>query len=615
MTKATDEPEANDNSIEEAAIDTNSQVDDEAVSEPARLVREIDYTSRANLLLALVLLTILAFVNSLNGRFLYDDVPQIIENQTLGHWDRETLKNVFTHDIWTTFGPQLAKENLDSIYYRPAFTLFLMAGYLVAGNDPESSPLKWHLIVLLLHLVSVFLCFLVLEKSLILSSGMDEKKRRLITAFGAAFFAVHPLQSESVAWISGLVNPLCAIIMFAAFYCYLNYRETKRIGVFVTGVILFSVSALTKESAVMLVPIVIVYELFVLNRDSAWGVKFRRAIIGALPFACVLIAYLALRYAMLGLIVGRPANGNFPDDNSLTLVDNLRTIPALLCYYMKLVLIPFNLSLLYDFGYTRSLGLSGFWLPLIVVIAVVVGLVQACRRIPEAAVAVIWITIPLLPHLNTRAFISEELIHDRYLYVSMMGFGLLAALLLSRMAEITLFRLKSDSLAKLGSLIVAVLCLLTAVQNKHWQDAETMWRQAARNAPNTRRAQFALGLMAEMKGDVQAALQHYDAALQIQPDMIDALNSSGLVLGRARQWKEATRRFERIVELTPDKAIARFNLAFAYAAQGRFAEAMREQSTAISLDPDGPRADEWRNMLAQLEKLSADQSAQPENKN
>jgi tetratricopeptide (TPR) repeat protein len=615
MVNESSELQEQDNPAEEIEIVTDPADDHETASEPETQARNIDYTSRKSLMLVLVLVTVLAFLNSLNGRFTYDDVHQIAENNTLGHWDGKTVKSLFTHDVWATFKPDFGGGKLESIYYRPVFTLFLMAGYTVAGNHPDNSPLKWHLITLLLHLISVLLCLLVLEKSIVNATDIGEKKARMLAAFGAAVFAVHPVQSESVAWISGLVNPLSAITMFATFYYYMEYREKRRIAALVTGIILFAISALTKESSLALVAIIAACELFIFNRDSAWSAKFKYAVTRTLPFACVMIAYLALRYSVLGILAGTPKNGNFPDDQSLTIMDNLLTLPAVLVAYMKLVLVPFNLSLLYDFGYTRSIGFGNFWLPLAVVLIVASGFAWAWKRVPGASIAIVWITIPILPHLNTRAFFSEELFHDRYLYISIAGVGLLVGLVLNYMAERNLLRLQEPDLAKVAALVLTVLCFLTVVQNRHWQSSAAMWQQAAKSAPNTREVQLALGWMAEMKGEAQTALQHYDAALRIQPDMIDALNNSALVLGRTRQWEEATRRFERIVELTPERAIAHYNLAFAYAAQKRFAEAMREQSMAISLDPNGPRSNEWRTMLARLEKLSADQSAPPVNKN
>ncbi len=124
----------------------------------------------------------------------------------------------------------------------------------------------------------------------------------------------------------------------------------------------------------------------------------------------------------------------------------------------------------------------------------------------------------------------------------------------------------------------------------------------AAHAPNSRIAHIGLGLLAESKQDPASALREYEAALKINPDIIDALNNSAFVYARGGDWSEATKNFERIVSLTPDKAPAHFNLSFAYSVQKRYAEALSEQRIAIELDPNGKRADEWRLRLEQLEK-------------
>jgi len=83
------------------------------------------------------------------------------------------------------------------------------------------------------------------------------------------------------------------------------------------------------------------------------------------------------------------------------------------------------------------------------------------------------------------------------------------------------------------------------------------------------------------------------------------MNNAAFVQARLGQWDQASRYFERIVSLTPNKAVAHFNLSFAYAVQKRYEDAAREQGAAIDLDPGGPRANEWRARLAQLEKIIA----------
>jgi tetratricopeptide (TPR) repeat protein len=300
-------------------------------------------------------------------------------------------------------------------------------------------------------------------------------------------------------------------------------------------------------------------------------------------------------------------NANFPDDAFLTLMDNLRTLPLLIVSYAKLIVMPFNLSFEYDVGYVSSLGLTSFWLPLAIVGAIAISLWYCWRKIPESKAGIMWIVLPLLPHLSTRSFVSEEIIHDRYLYLSMFGVGLLATTLLGRIRPLSSLRLPDRALTGAAVALVILLGVITAVQNRSWRNEDELWNRSARLAPNSRIVRIALGVRAERRQDFEVALREYNRALAINGDIIDALNNSALLYARLGRWAEATPRFERIVSLTPDKAMAHFNLSFAYAVGRQLEAAADELRTAIKLDPDGPRVNEWRARLDQLEKSIAAQ--------
>ncbi|MGA9770859.1 MAG: tetratricopeptide repeat protein [Blastocatellia bacterium] len=560
----------------------------------------LDFTSARVIIPALALLALIAFASSISGDFVYDDLSQIRDNPTLGHWDAATITRIFTHDFWASLRPELAGDKLDSLYYRPVFSLFLMIGYEVAGL---SAP-GWHLIAISLHVVVAVVAFYVINLSLCAVGGVEEKERRIMAAFAAAFFVVHPAQAESVSWISGLVGPLSTIFLLGAFYFYLRYRNSKTLWSRLAIILLFGLSVSTKESACAAILIVPAYELLIFKDNLKLGSRLRAAFIHALPFALVVFAYMALRYSVLNVLFGRSLNMNYPDDASLTLADNLRTLPALLLAYAKLVFLPTDSSLIYDFGYVRSLSLTSFWMPLVALLAASLILIRCSQRVPAVRLAVIWMVLPLLPHLNTRAFVSDEIIHDRYLYLSILGAGLLLAVSTIQATKSLRLRLSVKYATGAAVIILLVLSLLTGLQNKRYKTAEALWLDIAAHAPDSRIAHIGLGLLAESKQDPAGALREYEAALKLNPDIIDALNNSAFVYARGGSWPEATRNFERIALLTPDKAGAHFNLSFAYSVQKRYAEALSEQRIAIELDPNGRRADEWRMRLEQLERQS-----------
>jgi protein O-mannosyl-transferase len=548
--------------------------------------------------LLLCLLVILAFANTLYGGFVYDDHRVVLNNPLLGHWDLATLRTIFTHDYWAAYNPALLGGKLDSIYYRPIYHLSHMLVYAIAGKN----PFLWHLISVLLHVGAAITAYFTLDRSLTAVAQLEATSRRWVCVLAAAIFAVHPVQSETVAWVSAMGNSIMAIGFFGAFWCYLNYGSSRRWYWLMGSLTLFMLATLTKETTITLPLVIGAYELFVRRRDSHWFARLQKAIVAVLPFACATLVYFAIRYSVLGVIFGEFTNGNFPDDAALTMADRLRTLPLILLHYVELVFAPFNLSMMYDVGIVRVATLASFWLPLLIILALCsVGFLTA-RRMPEVRLALILIIIPLLPQLNMNSFVSEELLHDRFLYLSMLGVGLLAGLLAHRLAGLQRWRLSGSGVAMIVGVALTFLCATTVAQNRQWMNDESLWHATAVQSPRSRIVRMALGEIAEKRGDLDESLREYEAALQINPDIIDALNNSGFVLARMGRWTEAAGRFERIVALTPDKAVAHFNLSFAYGMLRRYPEALHELDQAIEIAPQDPRAEKWRAQAEQLRR-------------
>jgi tetratricopeptide (TPR) repeat protein len=585
---------------EPAAARKHAQRERRAIARLARL--------KVLLAFALAFLAFGAYYNSLSGELVQDDTPQIAENPMIGNWSLKTIKGAFARDFWANIEPEHARDRIDSVYYRPIFLLALMAGDKLAGSVPKearndaSYVRAWHLIAIALHVLVALLVFIAIDLMLAASTRATGEARTVMSAAATAIFVVHPVQSESVAWISGLVGPLSTLFMVGAFICYLKFRGSKSRLAFAGAIALFTLALFTKEQALVLPVVLLACEYLAFSRMESKKVT---AHIWTLLIAMsgAVGVYLASRYAAIGTFLGRSSNLNFPDDSSLTLGDQLLTAPGLFMQYAKLVVYPADLSFMYPFGYVRNASVAGFWIPLAMTCAVAALLVYGIYRAPAVAVASVWMLIPLLPHFNTRAFVSDEIIHDRYLYGSMIGAGMIAVWLIWQASRLTVVR------ASLMGSLITILLILTIAQNRQWGSKEILWDRAKETAPDSRLVQLALGALAENRRDSAAALAEYEAVLSKHPDVLDALNNAALLGGRAGRWDQAVGRFERIVELTPDKAIAHFNLSFAYSVLGRHEEAATSLRRALVLDPSGERADEWRERLAQLEKIRSEEAA------
>ena len=172
------------------------------------------------LLIAPVSLVFCSFANTLGYGFVYDDRFQIVEAAPyLQDWHKENLARIFDRDIWGFFCQGMSWEGKTRTpYYRPVFALFVMLNYLYAGLN----PFWWHLTAILLHAFATALAYRLLLSSLKRASAVDESEAPWLAMIGAAFFAVHPAQSESVAWLAAYVNALSAIFMLGAMLAYLG---------------------------------------------------------------------------------------------------------------------------------------------------------------------------------------------------------------------------------------------------------------------------------------------------------------------------------------------------------------------------------------------------------
>jgi tetratricopeptide (TPR) repeat protein len=282
----------------------------------------------------------------------------------------------------------------------------------------------------------------------------------------------------------------------------------------------------------------------------------------------------------------------------LTLGERIQTIPSLAASYLRLAFIPAGLSPAYDLGYLREISISAFWLPLATLLVVGVLLFYLSKRHREFRLAVILAAIPLAPHFNVTAFPSGELLHDRYLYLPLVGIGLMVALLIEAIA--LRIKLPFAPVAAVKAGLVVMLLAMTIGQNRIWASNEVLWTYAVKHAPESRVARLWLGSMAEDRQDLETAVSHYNAVLSIHPDVLDALNNSAFAYAHMKRWPEAIRNFERVVSIVPLQAISHFNLSVAYAAARRYPEEARELRAAIELAGDNPQAAEWHSRLEYL---------------
>jgi len=463
-----------------------------------------------NWIVGLILgVTFLAFSNSLSNGFAYDDTTQILGNQFIR--DLKNIPKALVTETWYWRVQQdqdpNKQEKPSTPYYRPIFIIYLMLMWKLFA----ASASGWHVFNLVLHLLASYLVFLVLERF---------TKDRRLAAIASLLFAVHPLRSESVAWISGLTDPLLAVFLISSFYLYVRYREEGQLKLLVGSLALFALAAFTKEPAVALPVFVGAYELFIVNQEQSLRARLKPAIKYSASFLCLSAVYFSARYYALGFALNNNGFKSYP------VYQVLLTIPLVIWKYIGLLLWPVDLSLFHATYMVKSPVDLRFILPFLGLIGLAFGLWQLRGSI-LARFAILWFFINLLPVLNLSAFGEDFLVQERYVYIPSIGFSLLVAIGLTKIPIEKWIPFGSRRVAQ--TVVVGLLVFLLAgknlAQNTTWEDDMAVWLHGVEKAPEQSMPHYVLGHKLIDQGDYAKAAEQLEQYMKLIPNNLVVISN------------------------------------------------------------------------------------------
>ncbi len=533
----------------------------------------------------LTLLATAAYANALSNGFVWDDTTQILQNPALR--PGASWRPLLTSDVWAFMHPgSPAKDN----YWRP----LQMLSYKAIVQRFGFSPLPFHALNLTFHVAATLLAYAVC---------VQLTRRVAPSAAVAVLFALHPMHTEAVDWISALPELGCAVFYFLAFLLFLlairrapsdppgqPLRLFRRPALWLLSCASFAIATIWKEMAVTLPLVIAAYLFFV----SAGGLpvphRIRIAVRGSLPYLATLAVYLAARDYVLGyLAVAMRDWGLSPLDYALTVAD-------LVGKYWWELLLPLRLNAYYVFDPVRSWAEPRALAALLFLILAAGGVVYSYRRLPLAAFAATWVFVTLIPVLDLNA-VGRNVFAERYLYIPSLGFCVLAVSL----ASLALARLPARRGPWLGACALALVAGLylaqTARRNPIWKNqftffsrtlaaspnspvlanqvasllfpgrndpegAERLFRRAlnlaeARQPPEPAQAaksELGLALIASGRGSHASALALVAAAQRAWPGDPQIPQVRGAVLLQAGNWREAKAVFTAAARTTPGDA-------------------------------------------------------------
>lgn len=504
------------------------------------------------LLAVIASVAFLVFANSLTGDFVYDDARQIVRNPLIQ--DNSLIGKALTSDVWAFKGDGTYTA---SNYWRPTFTAFHILNFRLFGL----SPFGWHLLNVLLHAGICALIFLLLRRW-----NLSPNLSFVI----ALIFAVHPVHVESVAWISGSPDLLFGITFLGSLF-FADKWATEKAGSFnlLAALVLYALALGAKEVAMLCFPI---YFLVFSYRQNAADeteekqkateeqAKIERktsAFYAALAFAVLAAAYFFIRWAVLGRI-------SHPAEEAVGFYNAVLSVPSVFVFYLKQIIFPVTIGANYPLRPVETIHVLNFVLPLLISIAAIVLFYLLAQRSFIQKIGFALFILPLLPTMNISAFVSEQIVHDRYLYIPLLGFLLIVFPYLLEILKRFFDEKAENAILILGILLSVPLAAQTFIHNQYWQNEFALWEHNVEVDPSSSTNFTQYGTILNLMGRHAEALEAFNRSLDNRPTALG-------LMGRARanillnNYEEAVWDLKTVVEM-PDKELNAYTLYQTYEA-------------------------------------------------
>lgn len=504
--------------------------------------------SRFSAIVLLILITFITFSNTLQNGFInLDDEKYVSENPII-----RTVTWAHISKILSSFHVGL---------YIPVTMFTYVADYHFWRNN----AFGYHLTSLLIHIVNVLLVFMFLELL-----GLS----RMVSFAAALIFAVHPVQVESIAWISERKAVLSVTFFLLSFFAYIRYSKKRAKSFYVYSVVLFLLALLSKPSAVALPLLLVAYDYF-----YGAGLEWRN-LKDKIPYFL-----LAFFFSVL-TVCGQRIYGQNVNIYGGSVGAHITTTLAIFVDYLRLVFYPVHLSVIYDPKVYTSLLSPKVFFALVILGYVFLYLVYAVRRREDSGFWVFWFIALMLPVLNIVPFFKTY--SERYLYLPIISFPVLLFL-----AEGRLFKsaqIKRYTFIFIFAAIVPALMVLSYQRNMVWKDSFALWRDAFKTAPFSYMVHFCTGIAYERAGNYNRAIEEYKVVLETKPDFVKALANLGIAYEKAGMTEKAMEINLKVLKLVPEDVFVNNDVGVCYAKQGRVDEAIRAYERTIEINPEYEKA-------------------------
>lgn len=533
--------------------------------------------------LIIAVVTVVVFYNSLSNEFVFDDESVIVNNQSIKSLDN--LSRFFT-----------AEDGFHKVigrYYRPLVSASYAMDFSIWGLNSYG----FHLTNLIIHIISCFLLFKILTLLF-----LRYKHRNLFSLFAALIFAVHPIHTEAVSWVSGRTDSMVTMFFLASFLFYVEYVkefvhikeehslqaiESKNPLYLILSLVFYSLGLLTKEMIITMPVIILLFDFVYRKKGFEY---FRKNIAVYALFIGVTLAYLILRYELLKDIPERVKYLYFyGQETSVVVGTMIKTVPV----YFRLLLAPFGLLYHYNgvIEDAKSMFDAGVVLSILFIAILIYLSVIFYKKDSIVSFCILFFLVTLIPVMNIIP--TMNLMAERFLYLTSVCLALL-------ICHITLLgSAKRDSKIMNVGLVIIIIAFsyLTYSRNAVWKSNDSLYASAKDVKGTVLLVNYGNIYANASKYDEAAAL--YKKALSIRDNNLLAHHNLGLIYLLRGNLDSAELRFNKgisIDSLAPD---GYYQLATVYNLQNKKEEAVKILERLQEIFPD------YRESAGILENLKS----------
>jgi len=484
-------------------------------------------------------LMLITYGKSLGNDFvLWDDSLLIFLNPIVQSITPTTIKVIFS-----SYDPEL---------YIPLTLLSFQLDWLIGSGNPAI----FHITSLVLHTVSSVLLVSCVKK---LTGNCT------LAILTGLLFALHPLNTEAIAWASGRKDVLSVFFFLLSLLLYLHYRENESKKIYWISVFVFLLGLLSKAVVVSL-PFVLLLCDYLQKRAD------RKMLIDKIPYFALSIVFTIVAFGGKAASLGQSA-----------LSTKLLMVIKAPIFYIQKLLVPYPLMALYPYHDPITLSSPAFFVPFLILIAILLLGFFVYRKARIVTFAIFFYFVTLAPSLLN--FDKEGVFYiasDRYAYIPSIAFFLIVAFCITSIWQ--KYPVWKTLTASVTAVIFLLLMLLSFNQSMTWNMTETLFLNVLKHEPRSHVAHNNIGDALLRKGQVSEAIEHLSQSLKIH-ESAEANYNLGLIAHSNSDLQKAEDYYMRAINYDTKHAPAHLNLGAIYADKGEIDAAIAEFSFATVSQP------------------------------